>query len=193
MDHTFTEDDLLSYIHGAAPKAVASRIEKRMDQDGNFKAEIAVMRGMKSALASDEGQNHSGEFGWHRLQVALEREENKDRRPGIAQRVGGWRAVAAVLGIMVLGQAVYIATGPVDPARFQTASKGVQNHVLAVRFKDDAAIAAIGDLIRALDGRIIDGPGASGIFRMEFATQEALRAAEADLETSPLITLLAIE
>lgn len=192
MDQMFNEDDLLSYVHGVAPDEIASRIEAHMEKDADFRAEITVMRSLKPTLEGQEDHNQPGEFGWRRLQAEMERESHKNTPPAV-QHLIGWRSAAAVLGIIVLGQTFYIATGTTNPAQYHTASEAVEAHVLAARFAETATMAQISALIRNQNGQIIDGPSASGFYRLSFESGEALHAAESHLAESPLITLLATE
>lgn len=198
MDHKFTEEDLLSFVHAKASAETASGIQEQMDRDVAFRAEIALMRGLKSTLAEAADQNQPGEFGWHRLNAAIDREEAAERRPAMVggagiNRARGWRAAAAVLVVIVLGQTIYIAFDPENPAQYQTASAIVETHVLAARFSETATIAEIGALIRGLGGRIIDGPAATGFYRLSFDSDTAMQAAEPLLTVSPLVTQLAVE
>ena len=198
MDHKFTEEDLLSFVHAKASTETTSRIQEQMDRDAAFRAEIALMRGLKSALSEAVDRNKPGEFGWQRVNAAIGREEAAEPRRALVDRAGmnragAWRAAAVVLGVIALGQTIYIAFDPEDPAQYQTASAIVETHVMAARFAETATIAEIGALIRGLGGRIIDGPAASGFYRLSFDSDTAMQAAEPLLAVSPLVTQLAFE
>lgn len=59
---------------------------------------------------------------------------------------------------------------------FQAASSSSDGSVLQIRFNDAASVADISAALYDLEAKIIDGPSAIGLYRIEFST-EALREA----------------
>lgn len=189
----FSEDQLLTYVRGAASPALADRIEAMMARDAAFRAEIALMRALKPALQGADWGRPPGEFGWRKLETAIRRDEARRRLAPSPRQVGFWRLAAAFLGVAVLGQAAYIASIPttVEEAAYRTASGASEMHVLGVGFAPDASVAEIGDLLRDVDGRVIDGPSALGLYRVAFQSEETLREARERFQMSTLIDLVA--
>ncbi len=194
-DRPFSEDDLLAHVRGAAEPALSERIEAATAADPALKAEIALMRGLGPALRGEDAGPDASEFGWRRLEAAIRREQPARGAAIAPRRMGMWRAAAVLLGVVGLGQAVYIgstlSTG--EAPAFRTASDPAARHVLGVAFAPDATAAAVGELLRSLEARIVDGPGAIGLYRLDFASEDARAAARARLEASPLIDLVADE
>jgi hypothetical protein len=90
-----------------------------------------------------------------------------------------WAAVAAAVLIAVQTVAIgtllsersgsyRTASGP------QTAADGIAVRVI---FADDAKASAIAQLLTDLDGRIVDGPNADGIYKVRLRTEDRSRAA----------------
>ena len=191
----FSEDDLLNYVRGAASPELSARIEAMTARDPALKAEIALMRGLGPALRDAEADQPPSEFGWRRIEAAIRR-EGAGRRPGPSRRqVVVWRVAAAFLGIAVLGQAGYITSLPttVEAPIYRTASGATEEYVLGVAFAPDATAAAIAGLLRDAGASVVDGPSALGLYRVAFASQEALRDGQMQFGTSPLIDLVAEE
>jgi hypothetical protein len=191
----FSEDELLIYVRGASSPALADRIEAMMARDPALRAEIALMRGLKPALADADTGQPPGEFGWTKLQAAIRRDEAQRHRGLSRRQLVVWRVAAAFLGVAVLGQIAYIASAPmtVDDATYRTASEPTEAHVLGIGFAPDANAAEIGALLRAANARIIDGPSVLGLYRVAFPSADALQAGQAQFRASTVIDLIAAE
>jgi anti-sigma factor RsiW len=191
----FSEDDLLDYVRGAASPALAERIEATMARDPAFKAEIALMRGLKPALEGADTGPSSAEFGWRRLEAEIRRDGAQPRGAPLLRQVAILRVAAVLLVIVGLGQAGYIAsllnTG--EEPTYHTATKATEAYALGIAFAPEATAAEIGQLLRDADARVIDGPSALGLYRVAFGSAEALEGGQALFQASPLITLVAEE
>ena len=191
----FSEDDLLDYVRGVAPPELSGRIEAMMANDPVFKAEIALMRGLGPALQDNDAGQTPTEFGWRRVEAAIRREGTGQRTAPSRRQMVIWRVAAVFLGIAVLGQAGYITSLPttVEAPIYRTASGATEEYVLGVAFAPNATAAEIADLLRDAGASVIDGPSALGLYRVAFASQEALRDGQTQFGTSPLIDLVAEE
>ena len=199
----FEEEALLAYAQGAAGAELRARIEAAMAEDEALRAEVALMRGLKPALAGADAGNAPGEFGWKRLEAEIRRETAAAAPPA---RFGGaalWRVAAMLLLCVALGQAGWIvsqrqdAAGGLrtatDPGAHAPALAPAAVHVLGVAFAADAPSGAVSALLRAHRGRIVDGPGAVGLYRVAFRTEAARASARAAFESSALVELVAEE
>lgn len=184
---SFSDDEILDYARGAASADLAARIESALPDNPALRAQLSVLEALGPAL-QDETPAAPDELGWKRLETRIRRE-----RPRAAPVL--WRAAAVVLGALVLGQGTYLAmqVGRTGGAEYQTASQPAERYVLALGFDGAAPIAAVAELLRAADARIVGGPGASGFYRVAFDTDAAREAARAVFETSDLVELVADE
>lgn len=192
-DRSFSEDELLQFIHGHAPDDLAARIEQAQGRDRELAAEIALMQGLKPALAaSAERSNPPGELEWRRLEADIRRESRPASAP--PQRSGGivmWKAAAVFFALLALGQAGYQALGPGtgDPG-YRTATGASATHVLAISFQDGTSEADLRALLQQIDATLVDGPGASGLYRIAFTTPEAMASGRDILNAAPIIEVV---
>lgn len=190
----FTEDDLLAYMRGSASNELSQRIVAAQTTDPVLRAEIATMMGIRGALKAEDTGNPPGDFAWRKLETAIQKETAAAQRPE-QPRANWWQVAAVLLGLAVLGQGAYItALGPSsNEPSFRTASQSSEKHVLAIGFAPGTAIVEITTLLRGSNARVIDGPGASGLYRVAFASEEDRQAARTLFEASALIEVVADE
>lgn len=189
------EDSLSAYLRGDATPDEAARIEAMAPDDPAFRAELALMGGLKGALAAATDGPDAREFGWRRLQAEIAKDPAR-APPSTARRTFLWRIAALFLGALVLGQGTYIAFAPGagDAPTFRTVSEEATSAFgLAVGFAAAAEMGAVQALLGELDARIVDGPGAVGLYRLAFETETARDMARETLAASPLVDLVAEE
>lgn len=179
-------DELQEFVRGRLSEAEAAALKARIAADPRLAAEHRLVAALGEA-GHDE-QPFPGEFGWARLAREIERET----RPPIWRRpVPLWQvAAAAVLFVGAYhltatlaptllggaGDARYVtATGADGPAAFGASVRVV--------FAADVTEATMREVLRAVDARIVDGPGALGIYRLGFADEAARDAALARFAT----------
>ncbi|CTQ48576.1 hypothetical protein [Jannaschia donghaensis] len=189
------EDALRAHLRGDATPEETTRIESAAAGDPALRAELALMGGLKDALASATDGPDAREFGWRRLEAEILK--NSATVPAApARRAHLWRVAALFLGALVLGQGTYIALAPGtgDTPSFRTVSEDAAIPFgLAVGFAASAEMGAVQTLLDELEARIVDGPGAIGLYRLAFETAAARDTARQTLAASPLVDLLAEE
>lgn len=188
----FTEDDLLAHIRGETSSELSNRIEQAIAESPALRAELATMEGLRNAVKRADAGPAPGEFAWRKLETEIRRETTAGQK---VKHSGWWRAAAVFLGIAVLGQGAYISwIGTArDDAQFRTATRAAEQYVLAIGLVPDANVGALTELLRQSDGRIIGGPGASGLFRIAFASETDRTAARALYSASELVDIVADE
>lgn len=191
----FSEDELLAHMRGEAAPELSQRIEAAAANDPALCAEIATMQGIKQALMDGETGNPPGEFAWRKLEAAIREEPTSAQQSRSSGAVTWWRAAAVFLGLAVLGQGAYLVVNqtPHEAAGFRTASHATEQHVLAIRFAPGTQVDAMTALLRGANARMIGGPGASGLYRVAFASDDARQAARAVFDGSDIVTLIAEE
>ncbi|MEM7488051.1 MAG: hypothetical protein AAF390_02895 [Pseudomonadota bacterium] len=186
-----SEDELLAHLRGETTPEHAARIDAAAAEDPALRAELALMGGLKGALVTSTDGPDAREFGWRRLEAEI----GKTQRARPPAQTNLWRAAAVFLGALVLGQGAYIAlapgTGP-EPV-FRTVSETPVPFGLGVAFVPSAEIGEVQALLRETGARIVDGPGAIGLYRLAFETAAARDAARDTLDGSPLVELVAEE
>lgn len=189
--HGFTDEDLLAFVHGIAPKDLTTRIEDAQAQDQMLAAEIALMRGLKPALANaSDALNPPGELDWRRLKADIE----KESRPAVATtaprsgRVLYWQAAAVFFALIAVGQIGHSlwSSDTTEPV-YQTATGSDADHVLIIGFAPNASASEISEMLRSANARVIDGPAASGLYSIAFETEEAMVAGRQQFEDAAFI------
>ena len=89
-----------------------------------------------------------------------------------------WAALAAAVLIAVQGIAIVSLLNE-RAGTYQTASGGQSGDGIAllVTFADDAKATAISQLLTDLDGSIVDGPKAGGVYKIRLRTEDRSQAA----------------
>lgn len=98
-----------------------------------------------------------------------------------------WRIAAAVLAVVGIGQAGLLAvSGGETKEVYLTASEpAIEMATFQIGFADDALVRDISDALTAVNGTVIDGPSALGLYRVAFSEAEACKAARMELSENP--------
>ncbi|APX10709.1 anti-sigma factor family protein [Tateyamaria omphalii] len=182
-----SEDTLLAHLRGETDPETAARIEAQAEADPALRAELALMAGLRGALAQGEG---AAQGGWDRLAAEIDRTKpaNLPHRPV-------WRIAALFLGAVVLVQGAFLVVGDGsgDGPLYRTVTEAPAEATLAVAFEAETTAAEIEALLRETGASIMDGPSALGLYRLVFVDAAAREAAQTALETSPLVEIVAEE
>ncbi|MDE4174868.1 hypothetical protein PXK01_11940 [Phaeobacter sp. PT47_59] len=183
-----TDDELLAYLRGETTPEQTAHIEKAASTDDGLRAELALMSGLKPALAAASDGPDARTFGWKKLEAEISRTAQVAPVP----RQGLWRVAAVLLGALVVGQGAYIALAPsAEAPAYRTVSEDSVAFGLGVGFVATAKIGEVQTLLRETGARIVDGPGSLGIYRLAFETEAARAKARELLQLSPLVDLVA--
>lgn len=184
-----SEDELLAHARGTSTSEQAARIEAAAAEDPALRAELALMGGLRDALAASTDAPDARAFGWQRLEAEI----GWTARPAAAPRGRIWRMAAVFLGAMVLAQGAYIALAPGEGPLYRTISEAPEAVSLGIAFAPGATAGEIEALLREAGGRIVDGPSAIGLYSVAFEDEAAREAGRSALDASPLIELVAEE
>ncbi|WP_299297987.1 hypothetical protein [uncultured Tateyamaria sp.] len=177
------EDQLLAYLRGQTDEDSMKRIDAQADTDPVFRAELALMRGLKCALAEEDG---AAPDGWDRLSAEIER-----TRPANSTERPLWRIAALFLGAAILLQSAFLVSTSRDEPLFRTVSEEPALPSLAIAFRTDATLAEVEALLGTAGARIVDGPSALGLYWVAFENDAARQSGQITLEASSLVSLVA--
>ncbi|MAC79986.1 MAG: hypothetical protein CML66_18195 [Rhodobacteraceae bacterium] len=172
-----SDEELLDFLSGRLSPIKAANIEARAVDDPDLAAEIALMRGVRGAMAVSENQTPPGELGWKRLERAMDAEQAPPRPA--AQPTPIWRvaAVAAVAAVVTWQVVAVPFLGGRDTG-YETASESPAPGVnLTVAFSPSATEEQIRTLLSQTGGRVTDGPSAIGLWQVSFDDEAARTAA----------------
>lgn len=206
-----------AYVNGTLSDDDRAAVEAALASDPALAGDVAAFAKISEAVKSNTDPAFDAtEFGWQRLRKSLSETENartSDSTFATVQDAGVvaaamrsrpanensaiWRIAAAVLGIIAIGQAILIA----QPARvdgndgYVTAgAETPASFTIKVSFQSDAAMGDVTALLERVDGTLISGPSAVGLYRVSFETADARISALDVLAGNPdLIDIAASE
>lgn len=173
-------DTSLAYLQGRLSDEDRIVFEADIARDADLAAEVAILRGVKIAMAPQDVPDKSE--GWRRISEAIDQETFQPANQNRPIRLSLLQTAASVFLAVFLWQALavpYLTPG----SYFSPASESAPAPVLQLVFVEDAAISDISALLKTLEASIISGPGALGIYRIAFADEDSLRSAKNILET----------
>ncbi|MEM1431226.1 MAG: hypothetical protein AAGG09_17370 [Pseudomonadota bacterium] len=179
------DDRILAYVQGALGGEARAAFEREMAERPALRAEVSALAAAQSVFAEDQEDAAAAEAGWERLSRSIAAEPapalgtapapaNLNRRPMLLQ------FAAVAIGAVVLWQvlAVPYLPGP-ERAGFAPVSEAPAEIALRVGFAEGARVADLNALLDEIGARIVDGPGALGLFTLAFDDAAAREAAEA--------------
>lgn len=186
-------DQLLPwYVNGTLGDDERARVEAYLAASAGAREEVELLRRLRDHVKASQPSQSPGELGLKRLQ----REIASERKAAAAQggsTPGWWRpaAIAAALVIVIQGALLFQSWpegGNVDIAGGGKASG--RSAVIEATFAPEATEAEIRAALQAIDGRLIDGPGALGVYRILLTgvaadDGDAIRKALATLQAQP--------
>lgn len=184
-DQTDTDSDetLIAYVRGRLPRPAADRIAAEAADRPALAAEIALMRGIASAVEEEQREPSPGEFGWARLSRAIDAEAAAPARRPIWQFAAS--AAAAILLWQVVAMPVigsFTGGGGYSPV-----SRPSDDFTLQVAFAPGASEAAIRDLLREIGAQVSGGPSAVGLWQLSFENTRARDTGLARLEAAGIV------
>lgn len=177
-DHKDEQDMLDDYVRNRLAEDDRRQVESAVQADPRLAAELAVLKSLSGVLREDASDGLDPEFGWRRLSRAIDGEARPPHSVA-PDHARWWRYAAALLGVVVLGQALLLFGGRApfeQEARFEFASEqtpAAPDPMLIIAFQPDATEASIRALLDETGGRIADGPSANALYRIAFETGEA--------------------
>lgn len=189
------DDKVLAYAQSRMSTAQRTAFEAELEQDLALRAQLAALQAAGSSFAKE--QEEVPQEGWARFSRLIESHTDtdtvapaNDNRPirfSLLQVAS--IAVAAVVSWQVVGSLLWQS----DPAGYVTASALAEEPALKVAFTHSAALGDVGALLLELEGRIIDGPSALGLYTIAFpdaaARDKAAAALRARADLSADVTL----
>lgn len=178
------DEALVGYVRGRLPEAEAARIDRLAAENPTVAAEIALTRGLAADVDTEAERQGPGALGWARIAQALDKTEAPVRR----RHWPIWQMAAAAVAAVVVWQfaAVPLLPGP-EPGYSPVSEGSGAGFEVVVAFAPKATEAEVRALLRAVDGEMVGGPSAVGLWRVGFADAAARDAALTRLMDEPIV------
>lgn len=190
-----TDEQLNLWANGTLPEAERLALEQKMAEDPALAREAEFVKALRQNIQS-EPVTPPGEFGLARLRKAIHEEQNETQKsaaPALATRKNFWKPAAIAAGLMVVIQAGLLM-GPdrgtnttgngtaidVSPASGAVVAAGPR---LQIVFDPSATMADIQASLLSVNGSIVAGPGALGIFYLQLPKDAPVETAVERLRT----------
>lgn len=193
------------YANGTLPEKDRKRVETALKRDADLRAQLELVREDRQAavaLAEEVPLPASLQSRFTAsLNAEIERnakaadQRSADASPGWIARFAQFMtpprlaiATAAAAAVIAI-QAAVLVTGIMETGRgsqYQTATGGEPGKAgtitFLVKLKADATAGALSQFLAANGGRIVDGPGQSGLYRIAFAEDGDAASIKATLD-----------
>lgn len=161
------EELLPFYLNGSLSGDEHARVEAALAGDKGLRQQLEFLRAVSGAVRSDDPAAAApGDLGLARLRRDIG-QATGGRQPGrsVLRSVAAL-AAAFILGVGVMALWPSLGRGPED-AIYEQAGGPVAKGALIVAFRPGATAEQISTLLLSVDGAIVDGPSAIGLYRVD--------------------------
>lgn len=151
--------DLPWYVNNSLDANQRKLIETQLSEDAELKLEADFLQKIRQQVKNPPGTS-PGEFGWHRLQSQLQQTQQTrlNRR---------WQGLAIAASLLLLIQGgVLVTLLPSEDSYTPLSGTTHTQATLQIRFNPDVREADMRKLLHDIHGQILDGPSASGLYRV---------------------------
>lgn len=162
------DDKLVEYINGTLGEAEREELQRALEADDALAREAEFMSALRQGI-KQEDVTPPGELGLARLKKDIRQYEENQRKETATPGWRFWKPAAIAASFLLVVQTttlVLYQDKSTDASGIQVLSGPTveQGGVLQVVFTPDAELADVQALILAVDGDIVRGPGALGLY-----------------------------
>lgn len=162
-----------------------------------FAADVEFQKQLKSAVRDTDNDFVPGEMGWAKLSKVMKEDATSSTESvTVAANDSGrvpkfWRYAAAILAVAAIGQAGIIGSmgiGEKAEPQYVTVSEiATTKNTVKISFADNVTLYQLTQNLLDLNGTIVSGPSALGLYAVSFQSLEACDKAVKSLETDSTI------
>lgn len=162
---THPDDALVAFANHTLDPTEQAKLEAHLAACDRCREELDWLTTLRAGMQA-EPLPAVDEVGLARLMRAVKAEQRST--PSTTSAPSWWRGAMAAAVLVMLVQFGVIAVQWQPDAGYQPLSETGQvvGPVLQVRFAPTASLAEIQALLEQIEGRIVDGPGALGLYRI---------------------------
>ncbi len=155
------EDLLPWYVNGTLEGAEREAVARHLETCPRCRDEVAWLARLREQVKEAAPGATPGELGLRRLLREVEAEAPAPRRRE------WWRPALAAAVVVIVIQSVLLVRPWVDDGAGIVPLGGSRGGaVIQVEFRPQATEAQIREVLQAVEGTIVDGPGALGVYRV---------------------------
>ena len=179
---THPDDDLPAFVNGTLPARERDAIQSHLASCVQCREEVDWLATLREQMQNDP-LPAVNEMGMARLMKAVRAEEKQ-----IGLSAPGWmRGALAAAVLVMVAQFGVIAVQWQPQTVYRPLGETVQGPRIQVRFAAEASEAQIRALLDSIDGQIVAGPSALGLYHValpEGETVDAIERAAATLQAA---------
>jgi uncharacterized membrane protein affecting hemolysin expression len=126
--------------------------------------EIQFLQKLEQQIKLDASDNTPGRLGYKRLARQI-KQENTQQKKSPSRASKWWQSAMVIAVLIIVLQTSLLLQSPVIDDFL--VSLGAVENTIQVKFSKNATELKIRQALNAIRGRIVDGPGALGIYRIE--------------------------
>lgn len=196
MSGTMDEQELRAalpwLVNGSLDAARSAQVRAGVEASPALQQEQAFLQRLRQAVR-DDAQDGPGELGWRRLRRQIDADVQAGQQQHRQQRWRGMAIAASVLVVAQLGWFVAVRTGDTGYEPMATAPTPGSGVVLQIRFRGTAPLAQVEALLQSQKLRIIDGPSAAGVWRVQLRAGDPVQVLQAVQAQRSLVEFAAQE
>lgn len=179
MDETELKVELPWLVNGSLDAAQRERVQAAVRAAPGLQDEQRFLERLRAAVREDDAAG-PGELGWRRLRRQIEAESQTAVQQRQRRR---WQGLAIAASVLMAAQLAWFwSAAPHDDGHYMpmAAPPVVPGAVvLQLRFRPEAPLAQIEALLQRQGLRVIDGPGAAGVWRVQLQGGDAAQVLQA--------------
>ncbi|MGD2118640.1 MAG: hypothetical protein PVG66_09785 [Chromatiales bacterium] len=192
------EELLPWYVNNTLSDSEREQVEQFLQRSPEAQQEVERLKTLQQRVRQNQETFEGTELGWRRLQRDIRKQAQPSGQRFWSTRMKQFAAVAATIVIGVQTALLYDQQNKLEQAtRLLSGSSGSQSATAAnqlvfrLKFRPDSQWQKVNELVDAIGGRIIDGPGALGLLTVSVAAEpdqaEQQRRLLDQLQQHPLV------
>ncbi len=166
MNETTHPDELLPfYVNATLEGEERIRVEAHLEHCACCRQEVDFLRTLRAGMQAGASAT-APETAWPRLRRAL-------RQTGTTRPSRRWLPAALAASLLVIVAQTALLLNRPESGGYTLSGSTLSGEVVQLRFDPSATEADIRRVLQAVEGTLIDGPGALGVYRVRLASPAA--------------------
>ncbi len=166
------DDDLPAFVNGTLPASEREAIQTHLAGCEQCREEVHWLATLREQMQNDP-LPAVNEMGMARLMKAVRQEEKQTA----TSTPGWWRGALAAAVLVVVAQFGVIAVQWQPDTVYRPLGETVQSPRIQVRFAETATEIQIREVLARIEGQIVEGPSALGLYLVSVPDDASLEAA----------------